>query len=73
MTSVQPGSIGDVFGYRFGDQILSINGCPVHDSEDIRRIRYDFKMRMELTPGVGKGTVFLNTVFAIPRYFCGNS
>jgi len=39
VTSVQPGSIGDIFGYRFGDQILSINGHPVHDSDDIRRIR----------------------------------
>jgi C-terminal processing protease CtpA/Prc len=39
VTSVQPGSIGDIFGYRFGDQILSINGHLVHDSEDIRRIR----------------------------------
>lgn len=39
VTSVQPGSIGDIFGYRFGDQILSINEHPVHDSDDIRRIR----------------------------------
>ena len=39
VTSVQPGSVGDIFGYRFGDQILSINNQVVHTSDDIRRIR----------------------------------
>ena len=40
VTSVQPGSVGDIFGYRFGDQILSINNQVVHTSDDIRRIRW---------------------------------
>ena len=39
VTSVQPGSVGDIFGYRFGDQILSINDHPVYSSDDIRRVR----------------------------------
>ncbi len=39
VTSVQPGSLGDIYDYRFGDQILSINDQPVHDSNDIRQIR----------------------------------
>ena len=39
VTSVQPGSVGDIFGYRFGDQILSINEHAVHTSDDIRRVR----------------------------------